>query len=154
MIFEIEIKSKKGFLDPHGIHTVSDIEGIGIKGVKSVDYIAVYRVSGDITVKQAEVIASELLSDKITEGFYIKEYKTLGQKKIEENSIEVWFKSGVTDTVSDSVVKAIKDLGIKNEVTVKTGKKYCLKGELNSKKLEKIATGLLANTLIQEYLIK
>lgn len=154
MIFEIEIKSKKGFSDPHGIHTVSDIEGIGIKGVNSVDYIAVYRVSGDITVKQAEVIASELLTDKITEDFYIKEYKTLEQKKIEENSIEVWFKSGVTDTVSDSVVKAIKDLGIKNEVTVKTGKKYCLKGELNSKKLEKIATGLLANTLIQEYLIK
>ncbi|MEA5000703.1 MAG: phosphoribosylformylglycinamidine synthase subunit PurS [Endomicrobiaceae bacterium] len=154
MIFEIEIKTKKGFSDPHGIHTVSDIEGIGINGIKTAEYIAVYRIAGDITLKQAEIIASELLSDKITEDFCIKEYKTPEQKKIEENSIEVWFKSGVTDTVSESVVKAIKDLGIDEEVVVKTGKKYRLKGELNSNKLKKIATGLLANTLIQEYLIK
>ncbi|MFA7074639.1 MAG: phosphoribosylformylglycinamidine synthase subunit PurS [Endomicrobiaceae bacterium] len=154
MIFEIEIKTKKGFSDPHGIHTVSEIEGIGIKGVKSVDYIAVYRISGGITVKQAEEIAFELLSDKITEDFCIKQYKTLEQKKIENNSIEVWFKTGVTDTVSESVSKAIKDLGINEEVAVKTGKKYRLKGELNTSKLKKIATRLLANTLIQEYLIK
>ena len=31
MIFEIEIKTKKGFVDPQGLHTVSDISGIGIK---------------------------------------------------------------------------------------------------------------------------
>ena len=155
MIFEIEIKTKKGFVDPQGLHTVSDISGIGIKDITDVSYVAVYRISGNITNKQADTIAKELLSDKITEDYTVKQYKSLEDKKLEKNSIEVWYKHGVTDTVSESVVKAIKDLGIKEELTVKTGKKYCLKGKnIDDKKLKKIATGLLANTLIQEYLIK
>lgn len=155
MIYEIEIKTKKGFVDPQGAHTVSDIASIGIKDVSDVKYVAVYRLDGDITLKQANFIAEELLSDKITEDFTIKSYKSLDDKKTEKNSIEVWFKHGVTDTVSESVVKAIKDLGIKKEIVVKTGKKYCLTGKnVDDNKLKKIATGLLANTLIQEYLIK
>ncbi len=155
MIFEIEIKTKKGFVDPQGEHTLSDIASIGIKDVSSAEYIAVYRLDGDINKRQAEFIGKELLSDKITEDFAVKEYKDLKDKKIEKNSIEVWFKHGVTDTVSESVVKAIKDLGIKEDIVVKTGKKYCLNGKnIDDNKLKKIATGLLANTLIQEYLIK
>lgn len=154
MIFEIAIKMKKGFSNPHSTHLISDIEGIGVKGIKSAEYMPVYRIDSDITKKQAEIIASELLSDKITEEFSIAFYNSLSDKKIEKNSIEVWFKSGVTDTVSESVVKAIKDLGIENEVKVKTGHKYIFKGETDDKKLTKIATGLLANTLIQEYKIK
>jgi len=154
MIFEIEIKSKKGFPNPCGLQTNSDIAGIGIKDIKSVDYISVYRISGEISKKDITIIARELLIDKITEDFFIKEYENLKDKEIEKNSIEVWYKRGVTDTVSESVSKAIKDLGIKNELVIKTGKKYCLKGNLNLKKLDKIATSLLANTLIQEYLIK
>jgi len=154
MIFEISIKMKKGFSNPHSAHLAGDIEGIGVKGIKSAEYMPVYRVDSDITKKQAEIIASELLSDKITEEFSIASYNSLSDKKIDKDSIEVWFKSGVTDTVSESVVKAIKDLGIENEVTVKTGHKYTFKGEIDDKKLTKIATGLLANTLIQEYKIK
>ena len=154
MIFEIEIKSKKGFPNPHGMQVNADIAGIGIKNVKSVDYIPVFRLSGDISKKDIETIASELLSDKITEDFSIKQYKTIEDKKMEKNSIEVWYKKGVTDTVSESVSKAIKDLGIKNELVIKTGKKYSLKGSLNLKTLDKIATSLLANTLIQEYQVK
>lgn len=154
MIFEIAIKMKKGFSNPHTTHLVGDIEGIGVKGIKSVEYMPVYRVDSDITGKQAEIIASELLSDKITEEFVVNKYNSLTDKQIEKYSIEVWFKSGVTDTVSESVVKAIKDLGILNKVTVKTGHKYLLNGDIDDKKLTKIATGLLANTLIQEYKIK
>jgi len=155
MIFEIEIKTKEGFVDPQGLHTVSDIAGIGIKDISSVKYVAVYRVEGDITDKQATIIAKELLSDKITEDFEVKKYSKIEDKKLEKNSIEVWYKHGVTDTVSQSVVKAIKDLGINEELVVKTGKKYCLKGKnIDANKLKKIATGLLANTLIQEYLTK
>ncbi len=155
MIFEIEIKTKDGFVDPQGVHTSADISSIGIKDISSVKYVAVYRLNGNINKKQADIIGGELLSDKITEDFIVKEYKDLKDKKLEKNSIEVWFKHGVTDTVSESVVKAIKDLGIKEEIVVKTGKKYLLKGKnIDDNKLKKIATGLLANTLIQEYLIK
>ena len=95
------------------------------------------------------------MSDKITENFEIKKYSEISDKKLENNSIEVWYKSGVTDTVSQSVIKAIKDLGIMEELAVKTGKKFCFEGKkTDTNKLKKIATGLLANTLIQEYLVK
>ena len=155
MIFEIEVRTKKGFVDPKGQHIVSDITEIGIKDISSVKYVAVYKIEGNITDKQANFIAKELLSDNITEDFEVKKYKKIEDKKLENNSVEVWYKPGVTDTVSQSVIKAIKDLGIKEELVVKTGKKYCFDGKnIAPIKLKKIATNLLANILIQEYLIK
>ena len=155
MIFEIEVRTKKDFVDPQGQHIVSDITEIGIKDISSVKYVAIYKIDGNITDKQANFIAKELLSDQITEDFEVKKYKKIEDKKLENNSVEVWYKPGVTDTVSQSVIKAIKDLGIMEELAVKTGKKFCFEGEkTDTNKLKKIATGLLANTLIQEYLVK
>jgi len=157
-MFEIEISTKKGFKDSRGESVHSDIRGIGITDVKSSAYSQLYLIDGDITSADAKLIASELLSDKITESYAVKNFvspvsdepQSLGSPSV----VEVWYKKGVTDTVADSVVKAIKDLGIKNDVTVKTGHKYYLSGNLSKKNLETIATKLLANTLIQEYKIK
>ena len=87
MIFEIEVRTKKGFVDPQGQHIVSDIKEIGIKDISSVKYVAVYKIDGNITDKQANFIAKELLCDKITEDFEVKKYKGIEDKKLENNSV-------------------------------------------------------------------
>ncbi len=175
-MFEIEICTKKGFKNSHGEHVLSDISSIGIEGVTEVEYSPLYVIDGGITSAEVETIALELLSDKITETYTCRYEKQSVEESLKIGSsagisasetaacansairprfaffvIEVWYKKGVTDTVSESVIKAIKDLGIEKEIKVKTGHKYYLYGKVSQTVLNDIATKLLANTLIQEY---
>lgn len=154
-MYEIEIGTKSGFKDVRGEQILSEVVGLGIKEVKKVEYSPLYSIEGNIKSEAAKKIAAELLSDKITEVYKVNLIKSGKIKKgTKVPVIEVWYKKGVTDTVSESVIKAVKDLGIKEDLKVKTGHKYYLYGKLNSKVLDNIATKLLANTLIQEYKIK
>jgi phosphoribosylformylglycinamidine synthase len=177
-MFEIEICTKKSFKNSHGEHILSDISDIGIEGVTEVEYSPLYIVDGGITSAEAETIALELLSDKITEtytchyekqsvdeslktrssvGTVVSETAACVDSAILQHSvffvIEVWYKKGVTDTVSESVIKAVKDLGIEKKIKVKTGHKYYLYGKVSQTVLNDIATKLLANTLVQEYVV-
>ncbi|MDR1784548.1 MAG: phosphoribosylformylglycinamidine synthase subunit PurS [Endomicrobium sp.] len=165
-MFEIEILTKKDFKDSRGERVLSDICGLGVTNVTKAEYSQLYVVDGDINLSETEMIASELLVDKVTESYIIRkccaEYCSeviLKSSDAKENDrlnsnfsvIEVWYKKGVTDTVSESVVKAVEDLGIVKEIKVKTGYKYYLYGKISRTiLLNTIATKLLANTLIQE----
>jgi phosphoribosylformylglycinamidine synthase len=151
-MFKIEVSTRKGFKDSRGEHILSDILGLGIKAVTKVDYAPVYFIEGGINMTEAKTIASELLSDKIIENYTVSSKPSSGEDK--SSVIEVLYKKGVTDTVAESVVKAIKDLGITKKVEIKTGHKYCFHGNLSRAILDKIASKLLANTLVQEYNLK
>jgi phosphoribosylformylglycinamidine synthase len=98
------------------------------------------------------MIASELLSDRITECYRVNSKSAF--RKYKFPIIEVLYKKGVTDTVAESIVKAIRDLGITKHVKINTGHKYCIHGNVSRTVLDKIASKLLANTLVQEYKIK
>lgn len=165
MTFEIEIFTKKGFKNLRGEHILSDICGLGIENITRVEYSPLYVVDGDMSFIEIEMIASEVLIDKITESYVIRQCDTECCSRVISESfdvketdrlnlgfsvIEVWYKKGVTDTVSESVVKAVKDLGLTKEIKVKNGHKYYLYGEILHVTLNNIATKLLANTLIQE----
>jgi phosphoribosylformylglycinamidine (FGAM) synthase PurS component len=68
--------------------------------------------------------------------------------------VEIWYKPGVTDAVGDSVKKGIGDLNISGVESVKTGQVYVISGKVGKKEIEKICSGLLANTIVQYYRIK
>lgn len=159
MIYQIEIQLKKDFRDRHGEHLRHDISDIGIKNPPNVKYSSVYKIEGDTDEKEIDKIASKLLVDPVTETYSVirieirkaaKRKKSPGQNKC---GIEVWFKPGVTDTVSESVVKAVRDLGIDKELKVKTGRKFVFEGNISTKNLKQIAERLLVNPMIQEYRI-
>ena len=67
-----------------------------------------YGLEGNFSLEEIQRIAQELLCDPIAEKFIIdaepKDFKTIFS--------DVWFKSGVTDPVAESVLKAIRDLNI------------------------------------------
>ncbi|MDR3330702.1 MAG: phosphoribosylformylglycinamidine synthase subunit PurS [Endomicrobium sp.] len=155
-MFRIEVFTKKCFKNLPGEHVLADICGIGIKNITKVDYSTLYIIDGSISYVEAKIIASKLLIDKITEAYVVHRYFESLSKfafNINLSIIEVLYKKDVTDTVSESVVKAVKDLGIVKEIKVKTGCKYYLYGKSSYEVLNKIVTKLLANTLIQEYRI-
>jgi phosphoribosylformylglycinamidine synthase len=157
-MYEVEVCSKGRFKDPLGEHILSDIKSIGIKDIDRVGYSKLYIVDGHIGDQEADFIAGELLSDKITESYRVKSAGGGRQSKSISKSgvsvVEVGYKNGVTDVTAESVVKAAKDLGIDKEIRVRTGHRYYLYGKIAESVLKKITVKLLANVLIQEYKIK
>jgi phosphoribosylformylglycinamidine (FGAM) synthase PurS component len=155
LMYTIGIKTKDEFKDVRGKKIFDDIISIGINGIKKVTYCPMYIIDGDIELAEIYKIAKELLSDKITEDFFIEVDGTAQKKDLDgDGSIEVWYKKGVADPAAESVAKAVLDLGIEKKITVKTGSKYFLFGEFSDEKLLNIAEKLLANTLIQGYKIE
>ncbi|MDR3071018.1 MAG: phosphoribosylformylglycinamidine synthase subunit PurS [Endomicrobium sp.] len=162
-MFRIEVFMKKCFKNPKGSQVLSDISWLGIKNIAKIEYCPLYLIDGDVKIEDVEKIASELLSDKVTEFCTVSRCSDLNSINVNSSVpslsssvsiIEIWYKKGVTDTVAESIVKAVKDLGITKDVKVKAGHKYCLYGTISRAILDTIVTKLLANTLVQEYEIK
>jgi phosphoribosylformylglycinamidine synthase len=155
MIWHIEIKDKEGIFDVVGFGIKKDIEDLGIKSVEDVRFIQAYSLEGDIFQDQIRSICEELLVDTITQeyAFYSQPPISNSQPK-DSYVVEVAHNPGVMDPWEDSIKKGIGDLGIKDELLVKTAKKYLLKGDISQVELETICEKLLYNKLIQHVVQK
>jgi phosphoribosylformylglycinamidine synthase len=153
MIFTIETMLQKGFRDRHGEHVRQDILDSGVKAAPKVRYSQLYRIEGELTPQERETIAARLLTDPVTDTYRIHE-GTGADARGACHAIEVWPKHGVTDTVAESVVKAVRDLGIGAAITVKTGHRYVFEGARSVAAVRQIAERLLVNHMVQEYTIR
>jgi phosphoribosylformylglycinamidine synthase len=150
MIYRIEVGFKPGIRDALGEKTQRKIiEHLGIN-VESVETVEIYTVEGNLTGEDAERIARGPLSDPVIQESAIKR----GLAKDFAWLIEVGFRPGVTDNVGKTAREAIElfladDLA--GSVDVYTSRQYVLKGNLERNDAERIASGLLANDLIQHY---
>ncbi|MFT5169796.1 MAG: phosphoribosylformylglycinamidine synthase II, partial [Candidatus Omnitrophota bacterium] len=124
---------------------------LGVSTISSVGVESIYMVEGDLSKKDVEVIAEELLIDRVTQTYSIysskKPYAPKESKEYHE--IEVAYNTGVMDPVEHSTLKGILDLGISQVNSVRTAKKYLLVGTVNKKELDTIGTRVLSNKLIQ-----
>ena len=147
MIHRIEIGFKQGIRDVLGEKTGRKIiDHLGIN-VTEVGTVEVYTMDGDIADDELEKIAIGPLSDPIIQKYAID--KGLADRF--DWLIEVGFRPGVTDNVGKTAREAIELLLNKKGVDVYTSRQYVLKGNIDRKEAERIASGLLANELIQRY---
>ena len=144
---KIEVYYKPEVPDTVGDGILEDIADLGISGVNAVRTATVYWIEGTLNTQTIDRIGSELLADPITQT-----YTCVNQDNGSKDwTLEVQFKPGVTDAVGDSTVKGIQDLGITGVMTVRTGHKYWLTGDLNAEVVETIAQRLLMNDVIQTF---
>jgi len=145
--WKVEVYYKPEVPDTVGQGILEDIADLGISGVDSVRTATLYWIEGTLDGQAVDRISSELLADPITQA-----YTFTTQNEVSQGwTLEVQFKPGVTDTVGDSAVKGIKDLGITGVNVVRTGHKYWLTGTLNAELLDTIAHRLLMNDVIQTF---
>ena len=141
-----EVGYKPGVTDPVGQGLKHDITHLGLGRVKNVLSAQLYKVTGQLSTDERNRIAKDLLCDpilnEIREGDSTRKDKSL--------VIDVWFKAGVTDVVSDSVQKGIRDLNINGIQDVRTGMRYHLEGVTRREIAEKIASALLSNPQVHE----
>lgn len=151
MRWRVEVKNKAGIPDSTGGGAKKDIEDLGIPGVDSVEVVQVYVVEGNIRSLQIKNIAQNLLADLVTQEYAFRNNPITDKKtaEAERSLVEVAYNAGVMDPVEESVRKGIQDLGIKGVTSVKTAKKYIIKGKISERNLKTVSEKLLYNKVIQ-----
>ncbi len=139
--------------------TLIDAEGEGVRR-KARDYfdlvldrvrvIQVVTIDADLTAAQLNTIQTEIFTNPVTQ---VSSYHPLD---IPFNGcIWVGYRPGVKDNAGDTAVEAVSDvLGIqlKSGEAIYTSKRYCLVGsDLTTGEMNKIASELLANDIIQQW---
>jgi phosphoribosylformylglycinamidine synthase II len=151
MFWRVEVVEKKGFFDAIGASVKKDISDLGLgKKVKEVKYVQVYLLDGELDESDIRNICENLLIDPVTQ-----DYRYNGNVSDEKGykAVEVAYNPGVMDPVEESALKAILDLGVEGIRTVRTAKKYLIKGSLSHNEIRSIAEKILYNKVIQ-HLVK
>ncbi|HQJ16066.1 MAG TPA: phosphoribosylformylglycinamidine synthase subunit PurL [Candidatus Omnitrophota bacterium] len=148
MFWKIEVRDKPGIFDAVGQGIRRDIADLGINGVKDVRFIQVYMIEGSVFEDGIRRICEELLIDRVTQDYAI--VFSSGRRAAEDEfMVEVAYNPGVMDPVEESALKAIRDMGINTVQSVKTARKFLIKGALTEAQLKTISEKLLYNKLIQ-----
>ncbi|NUO08403.1 MAG: phosphoribosylformylglycinamidine synthase subunit PurL [Candidatus Brocadia sp.] len=155
MYSRIEVFFKKEFSDPFGDNIRSEIETFGFSGVTNVRVRHVYIIFGNVSKNNQDTIAQKLLADAIAQDY---ECNPAIFTKTGENGfsplhiVEISRKPGVMDPVEQSVLRAVRDMGILID-GVKTAQKYVIDGNISNEAIRSIATKVLANTKIEDVFI-
>ncbi|MFA5143042.1 MAG: phosphoribosylformylglycinamidine synthase subunit PurL [Candidatus Omnitrophota bacterium] len=146
MRWRVEVREKTGFYDALGEAVKKDIEDLGFKGkVKEVKTVGVYLLEGG-DEDQIKKLCENLLIDPVTQSYSYNDNPP-GEKGFK--AVEVSYNPGVMDPVEESVRKAVKDLGIDGIKSVKTARKYLIRGSLTQADIHSIAENILYNKVIQ-----
>jgi phosphoribosylformylglycinamidine synthase len=151
MADRIEVGFKSGIRDALGEKTKKRIiDNLGLQ-VADVATIEVYTVAGELTARELRRAAAGPLSDPVIQEFSIN--RAIAKKF--DWLIEVGFRPGVTDNVGKTAREAIELLlGDKigsRSISVHTSRQYLISGRITRADAGKIASGLLANDLIEHY---
>ena len=145
MAFKIEVGTRRDLPDPAGLVIERDLKDLGVSGVTSVRVIELYFIEGRISGEEVELVCKELLADGISQ-----EYSVNSPLEVEPSvSVEVAFNPGVMDPVSKTAEMGMRDLGIETPVSIRTGRKYLLRGEISPKHIDVAVEKLLLNPVIQ-----
>lgn len=144
MIHRIDVHTAPGAFDAHGhavAHTLSEF-GVPVGDIRS---SRIFLLDTDAPAEQVQKIAQHLLADPVVEKATLVSAEPDDQGA---SRIEVHLKAGVMDPVAASTEMAIADMNIPVR-EVRTGRAYLVDGKVDRKQLEKIATRILANPVIE-----
>ena len=151
----IEVGFKKGIRDALGEKTkkrIADNLGLPVAGVATIE---VYTVDGELSAGELRAAASGPLSDPVIQQYAINQPLAGNFDWL----IEVGFRPGVTDNVGKTAREAITlllgdsagDRAGDRKISVYTSRQYLISGPISRADAQNIASGLLANDLIERH---
>jgi phosphoribosylformylglycinamidine synthase subunit PurSL len=153
MPIRLEVTFKPDYRDPLGESVQRGIvEDLGLS-VEKVRTVEVYTIDAELTPQEVERLRCELFTDPI-----IQESSATSRLARDFSwVVEVGFRPGVTDNVGKTAREGIEEvLGrqLAPAEAVYTSRQYLLTGRLTRGETERIASDLLANSLIQRWEIR
>src|SRR6185369_9908162 len=152
MANRIEVALKNTVRDARGERIKREIEHFLHLPAAEVATLDVYTVDAALSREELERVAAGPFSDPVIQEWSIDRPLAAGF----DFAVEVGFRPGVTDNVGRTAREAVEYLtgrGFTDGEGVYYAVQYLLKGPLTPDDVERIATGLLCNTLIQRYSI-
>lgn len=151
-IHRIEVAMKQGLADPAGEALCARVlEDLNIH-VENARVLDVYTLNASLDEQELEQVRAELFTDPIIQVSAVNRALASGYDCV----VEVGFLPGVTDNVGRSALEGVQDtLGRKlapGEAVYKSTL-YALSG-IDADTAARIASGLLANELIEQYVVK
>ena len=148
LFHRIEVRAKPPFQHPRAKQLLNAIRDFFRMVVNGLHIVRVYIINKPLPVGVLDEMASSLFFDPIVEEISGASIQMDGNWVV-----EVSFKPGVTDNSGKIAQLTVEDyLGepFKPGESVKTSTKYIFNGSMTKSDMEQIATGLLANSLIEE----
>ncbi len=146
----VEVRLKTNLPDARGLGLVRDIHDLRITTVSKVSVVDIYWLDADLPSDKLELICHSLLADPVTQDYSVYPPTNIkGEVDKQSHTIEVAYNAGVTDPVGDTIMKAVRDLGVDDVSGVKTAKRYLIQGQLDARQLDTICSRLLVNPIIQ-----
>src|SRR5213075_207005 len=108
----------------------------------------IFLIDVDAEEGQVRRVASELLADPIVEEAEVTSSTAPLNGDTTGSRIEIHLKPGVMDPVATSTEMAIRDMGIAVR-EVRTGRAYLIDDRVSRNELERIASRVLANGVIE-----
>jgi len=152
MAHRIEVSLKAGIRDARGERIKREIEHFLHLPVTAVSTIDVYTVDADLTANELQNIAAGPFSDPVIQTWCIDSTAASDF----DFAVEVGFRPGVTDNVGRTAREAVEYLAGRQFTAgegVYHAVQYLISGGISRAEVERIATELLCNTLIQRYTI-
>ena len=144
-IQEVRVQTKPELADIKGRYLLSEIQNtLHITGITGVTTAKVYRLEG-VTAKQAEFLAERLLAEEVFQVYTVNAPLIKNAHKL----IEVFYKPGVMNPESGSILKAAADLGISDLAAADSGYEYGFYGALSEAEIELILSRLLVNDTVE-----
>ena len=137
--------------DPRSASYLHDAHALGMQAVQSLECQDLYFIEGQVSQAGLERLATQLLSDPITQSVEWGRIVSNATQPAGQRMIEVALRPGVTDPVAVQVVRAARELGIQGVAQASTGLRFLVGGELDEAGLHLLARRLLANPTIQRY---
>ena len=152
MAYRIEVFLKSGVPDARGARIKREIDHFLHLPVTEVRTIDVYTVDAAVSTEELQLTAAGPFSDPVIQEYAIGTPAANGFDHV----IEVGFRPGVTDNVGRTAREAMEYVTgrpFQSGEGVYTSVQYLLRGELSEEDVERIARGLLCNTLIQRFTV-
>jgi len=145
----VEVASKLGVNEAPGQSLLDQMRSIGVAGAREVRVSSLYEISGRLSPAQVDLLGRTVLCDPITQEFRLDMSASSPAFLIGPHwRVEVWLKPQVADPVGESVSKALKDMGLPEPESVRTGTAYQIVGRITQNQIDKVVNNLLAHPLI------
>ncbi len=125
---------------------------LGITALQNADTSQLYYLQGNLPDAAVATLAEALLADPVTDTWRVRPLQG-GGHPAGQHVIEVSFLPGVTDSAAANLVRTAHHLGYNDLERAATGRRYELAGDLSADDLARLASGLLANPVIQRFAI-
>jgi phosphoribosylformylglycinamidine synthase subunit PurSL len=143
MIYRIDVRTRDGS-DPVGVSVGRQIAELG-KSVGTISASRIFLIDTDADLAGVRKIAGQLLADRVVESAEVFSGRVDDSG---HSRIEVHLKPGVMDPVAASTEMAIRDMGLPVR-QVRTGRAFVIAGEIDRAELQRIASRVLANGVIE-----